>query len=141
LFSLFYSLLNHSKNPRHFYVHAHYSEYSPFRLLDLRLSSLPSVAGTTSSSTRMSCSWNLFKSEGGIYLVPELSLLVVQQVVDECPKAIKALLLLSKVRVHLPRRPALTLCASSVIPFLTQDIRKVNHPPSLVQRQQTRSHQ
>ncbi|KAH8809733.1 hypothetical protein F5882DRAFT_390550 [Hyaloscypha sp. PMI_1271] len=41
-------------------------------------------------------SWDLFRSDGGIELVPELSLLIIQQVVDECPNAIRSLLLLSK---------------------------------------------
>jgi hypothetical protein len=42
-------------------------------------------------------SWNLFRSDGGIELVPEISLIIVQQLVGQSPNAVKSLLLLSKV--------------------------------------------
>ncbi|KAE9376918.1 hypothetical protein N431DRAFT_480062 [Stipitochalara longipes BDJ] len=44
----------------------------------------------------MLSSWNLFRSDGGIELVPETSLIIVQQLVGQSPNAVKSLLLLSK---------------------------------------------
>jgi hypothetical protein len=46
----------------------------------------------------MLSSWNLFQSDGGLELVPEICLLIVEQVIDEDPKAVKSLVLISKVR-------------------------------------------
>jgi len=46
----------------------------------------------------MPSSWNLFRSDTGIELVPEICLLITEQVIDDEPKVVRSLLLISKVR-------------------------------------------
>ena len=49
------------------------------------------------NKNEMPSSWNLFRSDGGIELVPEICLLIAEQLVDDDPKAVRSLLLVSKV--------------------------------------------
>ncbi len=91
---------------------------------------------------RMLGSWNLFRSDGGIELVPEISLIIVQQLVGQSPNAVKSLLLLSKVNLFaLLTAYSNWQCYHAVVPLSAQTIWKINHPQPLVQWRRPGMHQ